>query len=224
MSENEIDDNKIKGIERNSKKSRVVKRWITSAKNIVYHEAMNVCNILDGNFICLIICPIHFVVLYKCRCFICFPEHVKHLVCFIVLGYYLLGQAENISVPHRIIMFLDFLFFFYSLWVFHTSFKWWFWTKIWLTGLQDFAEYSGWSDHCCGLNVTIFPLISRFPTLFTKPFGIVPRSPITNGITVTLCSKHFSIVSFSWIFAPKPAGAAKEDTFFYFFFFLFVFC
>ena len=48
--------------------------------------------------------------------------------------------------------------------------------------------------------VLIFPLISNFSSLSSKPFGTVPSAPITIGITVTLIFPQSQYLSIFFVF------------------------
>ena len=85
--------------------------------------------------------------------------------------------------------------------------------------------------------VSTFPLISKFSSPITNPLGIVPRAPITFGITFMFHSFLFSSLaryrysslffSLSFIFNLWSARTAKSTVwqvlshFFFFFFFFF---
>ena len=84
--------------------------------------------------------------------------------------------------------------------------------------------------------VTTRPPIFKSSSPLTKPFDIVPSTPITIGITVTFVlhsffsslarSTYVSFFWFSFIFTPRSAGTATStirQVLFSFFFFLFFF-
>ena len=74
--------------------------------------------------------------------------------------------------------------------VFYNSISCWSFTEVWVTASflkspRLFLEY------CLIFMVSTHPLISKSSSLCTKPLGIVPSTPITIGITITLIFQSF---------------------------------
>ena len=99
-----------------------------------------------------------------------------------------------------------------------------FFTEVWVTAcLLSFAEFflCILADFSCavGWRVKILTLIFRFPSLFSKFFGIVPRPPTTIGITVTLMIRNFfrsleesmNLSSFSLFFTLNLWSAGRQS-------------
>ena len=88
--------------------------------------------------------------------------------------------------------------------VFHTCLSWWFYTGVWVTAslFKSHGLFSVDLNNTVVWMVSTCPLISKSSSPFTNPFGILPRTLITIGITTTFMFHRFLSYYYNDHFTP----------------------
>ena len=175
-----------------------------------------------------------FIIIAKLQSLAQFPgaqfsnKFVPTILCiFAAFGHYAVNcfafaTAQKYAYFHIIFIIIII----YFLRVFHISFCWWFFTRVWVTehssSLQDSFQYSGCFQYAVFWIVSTRPLNSKSYSLFNNPLVSVPKASITIGIIVTSFSIDFfnSQARFRYLFCVShffsfilwSAGTAKSTT------------